>query len=61
MRPEQVSGRWVHVQEEDTEEQMVFLPADSDLPPARGRMAFEEYTAAIRALLAPTTNGKETP
>ena len=41
MKPEEVSGRWVHVQEEDTEEQMVFLPAGSDLPPARGRMAFE--------------------
>lgn len=41
MRPEQVSGRWVHVQEEDTEEEMVFLPVGSDLPPARGRLAFE--------------------
>lgn len=37
----QVSGGWVHVQEEDTEDEMVFRPAGTDLPPARGRMAFE--------------------
>lgn len=36
-----MSGRWVHVQEEDTEDEMVFRPAGTDLPPARGRMAFE--------------------
>ena len=36
-----MSGRWVHVREEDTEEVMVFRPAGTDLPPARGRMAFE--------------------
>jgi len=36
-----VSGRWVHVQEEDTEDEMVFRPAGTHLPPARGRMAFE--------------------
>ena len=38
---EQVVGRWVHVHEEDTEDEMVFRPADSELPPARGRMGFE--------------------
>jgi hypothetical protein len=38
---DQVSGRWVHVQEEDTEDEIVFRPAGTDLPPARGRMAFE--------------------
>jgi hypothetical protein len=41
VRPEQLHGRWVHAHEEDTPEQMVFRPADYDLPPARGRAAFE--------------------
>lgn len=41
MRPEEVYGRWVHAHEEDTEEEMVFRPADSDLPPSRGRRALE--------------------
>jgi hypothetical protein len=38
---DQVVGRWVHVHEEDTEDEMVFRPADAELPPARGRMGFE--------------------
>ena len=38
---EQLQKRWVHAHEEDTDEEMVFRPADYDLPPARGRMAFE--------------------
>lgn len=33
--------RWVHAHEEDTEEEMVFRPAEHPLPPSRGRMAFE--------------------
>ena len=41
MRPDEVSGRWVHAHEEDTAEQMVFRPAGTDLPPSRGRMAFD--------------------
>ena len=36
-----MSGRWAHAYEEDTEDEMVFRPADADLPPSRGRMAFE--------------------
>ena len=36
-----MSGRWVHAHEEDTEAEMVFRPAGTDLPPARGRLAFE--------------------
>jgi hypothetical protein len=36
-----VTGRWVHAHEEDTDEQMVFRPADHDLPPSRGRTRFE--------------------
>jgi hypothetical protein len=36
-----VSGRWVHAHEEDTEDEMVFRPEGTDLPPSRGRMAFE--------------------
>lgn len=41
MKSDQVSGRWVHAQEEDTADEMVFRPAGTDLPPARGRIAFE--------------------
>jgi hypothetical protein len=41
VEPERVCGHWVHVHEEDTEDEMVFRPAGYDLPPARGRMAFE--------------------
>ena len=41
MKRDQVSGRWVHAHEEDTEDEMVFRPAGTDLPPSRGRMAFE--------------------
>ncbi len=41
MTPDEVSGRWVHVHEEDTDDQMVFLPVGTELPPARGRLAFE--------------------
>lgn len=36
-----MSGRWVHAHEEDTEDEMVFRPAGADLPPSRGRMAFD--------------------
>jgi hypothetical protein len=31
----------VHAHEEDTEDEMVFRPEGTDLPPSRGRMAFE--------------------
>lgn len=41
MDREQVRGHWVHAHEEDTEDEMVFRPAGTDLPPSRGRMAFE--------------------
>lgn len=37
----QVSGRWVHAHEEDTQDEMVFRPAGTDLPPSRGRMALD--------------------
>jgi hypothetical protein len=36
-----VAGQWVHAHEEDTEDEMVFRPADRPLPPSRGRMSFE--------------------
>lgn len=40
--PEVLGQRWVHVQEEDTDDEMVFRPADQPLPPARGgRERFE--------------------
>ncbi len=41
MDKDQVCGQWLHAHEEDTEGQMVFRPADADLPPARGRIGFE--------------------
>lgn len=41
MKDEQVCGHWVHAHEEDTEDQMVFRPPGADLPPSRGRVAFE--------------------
>ncbi len=44
MKSDQVSGRWVHAQEEDTEDEMVFRPAGTVLPPSRGRMTFELRT-----------------
>jgi hypothetical protein len=33
--------RWVHAQEEDTDGEMVFRPAEEELPPARGRLSLE--------------------
>lgn len=41
MRSDDVTGRWVHVHEEDTADEMVFRPVGTPLPPARGRMAFD--------------------
>lgn len=38
---EALQGKWVHAHEEDTDEQMVFRRAGYELPPARGRRAFE--------------------
>ncbi len=36
-----MSGSWVHAHEEDTDGDMIFRPAGTELPPARGRLAFE--------------------
>jgi hypothetical protein len=33
--------RWVHSHEEDSEDEMVFRPADFDFPRSRGRLSFE--------------------
>lgn len=44
MKTYRVSGRWVHAHEEDTDHEMVFRPAGTDLPPSRGRTAFEFRT-----------------
>jgi hypothetical protein len=38
---DRVVGSWVHAHEEDTGDEMVFRPAGTVLPPARGRMGFE--------------------
>ncbi len=34
-------GRWLHAHEEDTPDGMVFRPAETPLPPARGRTGYE--------------------
>ncbi|MDQ3784905.1 MAG: hypothetical protein M3360_08525 [Actinomycetota bacterium] len=41
VKREVLHRRWVHAHEEDTEEEMVFRPAEHELPPSRGRTAFE--------------------
>jgi hypothetical protein len=38
---ERLEGRWVHSHEEDTDDEMVFRPADRPLPPSRGRTSLE--------------------
>jgi hypothetical protein len=34
-------GRWVHAHEQDSGEEMVFVPSDHELPPSRGRRGLE--------------------
>lgn len=34
-------GRWVHAHEQDSEDEMVFVPAGTELPPSRGRRELE--------------------
>lgn len=41
MEPEQVYGSWVHAREEDTDDETVFRPAGTPMPPARGRTTLE--------------------
>jgi hypothetical protein len=41
VRRELLHRRWVHAHEEDTDREMVFRPAEYELPPSRGRAAFE--------------------
>ena len=41
VRRELLQRRWVHAHEEDTDDEMVFRPADHPFPPSRGRMALE--------------------
>jgi hypothetical protein len=36
-----VGRRWVHSHEEDTDEELVYRPADHPFPPSRGRTSFE--------------------
>ncbi|MQA73550.1 MAG: hypothetical protein GEU88_04235 [Solirubrobacterales bacterium] len=38
---ELLERRWVHAHEEDTDDEMVFRPAEHPLPPSRGRTSFE--------------------
>ena len=39
-RAEWLLGRWLHSHEEDSDEVMVFRPADFEFPPSRGRSGF---------------------
>jgi hypothetical protein len=39
--PADLYGQWLHAQEEDTDTEMIFRPADHPLPPARGRTGLE--------------------
>jgi hypothetical protein len=41
VRREALLRRWVHAYEEDRDDRIVFRPAEHELPPSRGRMAFE--------------------
>lgn len=41
VRRELLQRRWVHAHEEDTEQEMVFRPAEHPLGPSRGRRSFE--------------------
>jgi hypothetical protein len=41
LRRELLHRRWVHAHEEDTDQEMVFRPAEHPLPPSRGRVSFE--------------------
>jgi hypothetical protein len=34
-------GRWLHAHERDSGDEMVFVPADTELPPSRGRRELE--------------------
>ena len=37
----EITGKWVHAHEEDTDGAMVFRPASHPLPPSRGRLRLE--------------------
>jgi hypothetical protein len=48
-----VRGRWVHSHEEDTDDEMVFRPADRQFPPSRGRTSFEFHPDGTYAERSP--------
>ena len=41
IEPAALQGHWRHAHEEDTEQEMVFVPAQRELPPSRGRQELE--------------------
>jgi len=41
IEPSAVRGRWLHAHEQDSGDEMVFVPADTELPPSRGRRELE--------------------
>jgi hypothetical protein len=55
-------GRWVHAHEEDTDQGMVFRPADHELPPSRGRLAIDlrEDGSFVEGAPGPTDRPEET-
>jgi hypothetical protein len=53
-------GRWLHAHEEDTDDVMVFRPADADLPPARGREGLALDRDGSAAELTPGADDRPT-
>ena len=37
IEPQALHGRWLHAHEQDAGDEMVFVPASTELPPSRGR------------------------
>ena len=63
MEHDQVSGRWVHAHEEDTEDEMVFRPAGTDLPrlEAGSPSSFAPTAASQRPASVRETSRKRAP
>ena len=48
-----LSGSWMHAHEEDHDDQLVFRPDSSSLPPSRGRTGFDLAPDGSMRLIAP--------
>ena len=60
--PDALYGQWVHSNEEDTDDELVFRPPDYRFPPSRGRAAFELNSdkSYVGAGIGPTDISKVT-